>query len=485
MNWLVLIEICYVIILILVCLKIIQDTRSTSKTLAYLLFAIFVPIAGIVFYFFFGINYRNRKMYSKKLVENEDLANQLQHRIYRYSIQTFRENKPAIQGNQELAMLLIKDTLSPLTSHNDVQILVNGEEKFPDLITALRQARHHIHIEYYIYENDDIGNEIADLLIEKAKEGIEVRFLYDDFGSRSVRRSIVPRLKAGGVRAFPFLEISFVTLANRLNYRNHRKIVVIDGRKAWVGGINISDRYCNTPSKPNAIYWRDTHLRIEGPGVQYLQYLFMCDWNFSAAKNLQPSEAYFPPLDSLVSHGGKVVQIAASGPDSAKPTILYSLLQAIHLATEEILITTPYFIPGDSLLDALIISALSGIKVKVLVPDRGDSLIVNSAARSYYDDLVQNGVEVYLYTRGFVHAKTMVCDRKVAIVGTANMDFRSFDLNFEVNAVVYDGETADKLRDIFYADIQHAKKIDPILWSQRSKVKQLWQRTARLVSPLL
>lgn len=485
MNWVLLYEILYIIILIVVCLKIINDTRSTTKTLAYLLFAVFVPIAGMAFYFFFGINYRNRKIYSKKLVENEDLALKLRKKIFQYSRQTLAESDPSMQANKELALMLLKESLSPLTSHNQVTILVNGEEKFPNLVAALKAAKNHIHLEYYIYENDETGNEIADVLIEKAREGVEVRFLYDDFGSRSIRRNIVLRLRQNGVKAFPFFKISFMTLANRINYRNHRKIVVIDGQTAFVGGINVSGKYVNNPRTPNKLFWRDTHLRIDGPGVQYLQYLFFCDWNFSAGKTLHPAENFFPQIQEQDLAGDKVVQIAASGPDSATPTILYSLLQAINLATNEILITTPYFIPGESLIDALIISSLSGIKVKVLVPDKGDSILVNSAARSYYDDLVRNGVEVYLYQKGFVHAKTMVCDRKIAIVGTANMDFRSFDLNFEVNAVVYDTETSGKLSDIFYADIEHAIKIDPTSWSRRSNIKQLWQKTARLVSPLL
>jgi cardiolipin synthase A/B len=483
MNWLTIFESLYILVLIFVCLRIILDTRSTTKSLAYLLFAIFVPFAGIIFYFLFGINYRTRKMYSKKLVENDVLSARLNKQIYQYSKKTFEESNATVQSNKELAFMLLKETLSPLTANNSVKILVNGENKFPEVIRALKEAKNHIHMEYYIYEDDEIGRKIEQVLIEKAKEGIDVRFIYDDFGSRSIRRTLAHRLNENGVKAFPFLRIYFIALANRLNYRNHRKIIVIDGQTAFVGGINVDDRYINNEN--NKTYWRDTHMRIDGPGVQYLQYLFLCDWNFCASSKLHPDADFFPPENSVQNRDNKVVQIAASGPDSGAPAILFSILQAISLATNEILITTPYLIPGESLLDALIIASLGGVSVKLLVPGNSDSLLVNAAARSYYGDLLKRGVEIYQYTKGFVHAKTMVTDGKIAMVGTANMDSRSFDLNFEVNAIVYDSGIAGQLRDIFYEDIKNAEKIDEKAWRERPIYKQFFEKTARLVSPLL
>ncbi|MBB5436833.1 cardiolipin synthase [Pedobacter sp. AK017] len=485
MNWLLIGEIAYVIILVLVCLRIIYDTRSTTKTLAYLLFAVFVPIFGMIFYFSFGINYRHRKMYSKKLYENDDLAARFQQRILNYSEQTFQQNHAAIISNKELAFMVLKDSMSPLTAKNSVKLLINGEQKFPELLHAIKNARHHIHIEYYIYEDDEIGRAIEALLIEKAKQGVTIRFIYDDFGSRDIRKKLVPRLKAAGINAFPFLKVHFMLFANRLNYRNHRKIIVIDGITAFVGGINVSDRYINDGRNPKQVYWRDTHLRIDGPGTQYLQYLFLCDWNFCASEVLQPDSNFFPTAPLQNGTDNKIVQIAASGPDSESPTILFSILQAINLATEEILITSPYFIPGESLLDALTIASLSGITVKLLVPGKSDSVLVNAAARSYYNDLLNAGVEIYQYQKGFVHAKTMVTDKKIAIVGTANMDFRSFDLNFEVNAIVYDIEIASELTAAFYEDLKDARKIDPEQWADRPFYKQLIEKAARLLSPLL
>ena len=485
MNWLLLYEFGYTIVLILVCLRIVYDTRSTTKTLAYVLFAIFVPFAGMIFYFLFGVNYRKRKIYSKKLLENDELAARLKDDLYHYSKQTFQENDAAVDNNRDLAKMLLNDSMSPLTGHNAVTVLVNGERKFPEVLKAIREAKNHIHLEYYIYEDDEIGQEIESLLMEKAKEGVSVRFIYDDFGSPAIRRKFVRRARAGNIEIFPFFKVYFSLFANRINYRNHRKIIVIDGHTAFVGGINVSDRYINDPGHPERKYWRDTHLRIDGPGVQYLQYLFLCDWNFCAGTKLQPDAFFFPHDVPTTVTDNKVVQIAASGPDSGTPTILFSLIQAISLATKEILITTPYFIPGESLLDALTIASLSGISVKLLVPGVSDSVLVNLAARSYYGDLADAGVEIYQYRKGFVHAKTLVADDKIAMVGTANMDFRSFDLNFEVNAIVYDTTVATELRDTFYEDLKSAEKIDAVVWSSRRWYRQLPERVARLLSPLL
>lgn len=485
MSWLIVLEIVYLIVLVLVCVWIIFDTRSITKTLAYLLLAIFLPVVGILFYLSFGINYRKRKIYSKKLLADSHLSERLKENIYQYSSYTFDQGGSVVESNRELVVMLVKDSQSPLTSGNRVKLLINGEQKFPEVLQAIRNARNHIHVEYYIYENDDIGKTLADALIEKAKEGVAVRFIYDAFGCRSIRRNIVPYLKAGGVDAFPFYKIIFIALANRLNYRNHRKMIIVDGRTAFVGGINVSDRYINKTQESKKLFWRDTHLRIDGPGVFYLQYLFFSDWNFCSGKMMHPDIHYFPHPFTISEESKKIVQVAASGPDSDSPTILFSLLQAINLATEEILITTPYFIPGESLMDALVVSALGGVKVKLLVPGISDSRLVDAAARSYYGYLLDAGVEIYLYRKGFIHAKTLVADRKIAIVGTANMDYRSFDLNFEVNAIVYDGETATALAQVFFQDIMDAEKIDPEAWGNRSLWRVFQEKTARLVSPLL
>ena len=485
MNWLLVGEIAYVIIMILVCLRIVYDTRSVTKSMSYLLLVIFLPVIGIFIYFSFGVNYRNRKIYSKKLLKDVDVSNQLRNEVLKTSNRILHTGNEALKENKALAKMLLHDDLSPLTRHNKTEILINGENKFPRVIEVLESAQHHIHMEYYIYEPDRIGLKVAEVLKRKALEGVKVRFIYDDFGSRKIRRKLVAELRSAGVHAMPFYKIKLIALANRINYRNHRKIIVVDGKEAFLGGINISDHYINYKGDDEPDYWRDMHLYMAGPVVYHLQYLFMGDWNFCAHDNLGPTKEYFPDRDANHHPQDRHMQIVASGPDSDSPTILYSILQAIMLAKSEILITTPYFIPGESLMDLLVISAKSGVSIHLLIPAEGDSFVVNSAAQSYYLELLEAGVHIHRYTKGFVHSKTIVVDKEIVMIGTANMDIRSFDLNFEVNAIIYDEEDGLQMQQVFFDDIQHAEEIDLQQWKNRPLYLQLLERLARLISPLL
>lgn len=482
MNWYVITEATvYAIITIGVCLRILYDIRSTTKTLAYLLLTIFLPVVGMIIYFAVGNNYRKNKLYSKKIASDKKVMDEINRRITSVSEKTWTSGEDEIMAYKNLARMLLNDQ-SPLTGGNEVKLLLNGEEKFPELLHALKAAKKHIHIEYYIFEDGNIGNQIKDILIQKAAEGVKVRFIYDDFGSRSIRKSFVKELTDAGVEALPFYKIWFIALSNRTNYRNHRKIVVIDGCVGFVGGINVSDRYINGENA-DQVFWRDTHVMIVGPGIYYLQDLFICDWNFCTGKELPLTNELFAAAGK--KHGDAIVQIAASGPDSDVPTIMFSLLQAIGSAKEELLITSPYFIPGDSILDALCISAMSGVKVRLLVPWKSDSYLVNAAACSYYNELLEAGVEIYRYTKGFVHAKTLVADGLLAVVGTANMDHRSFELNFEVNSMIYDKKIAAELKKAFHNDLKNAVQIDAKRWAGRSVIKQLPEKLCRLLSPLL
>lgn len=483
MNWIFLAQGIYILIIIAVCLRIIYDTNNTSKTLSYLLLTVFLPVAGVIIYFSLGTNYRKRKLYTKKLIKDEKLSRVVSAKIRSESELVLRQQKPEVQKFKQLARLLFNSNNSQLTEKNIVKRLYNGEEKFPNVLAALRGAMHHIHIEYYIFEDEVIGRQIQSILIDKARQGVEVRFIYDDFGSRSIRKSLVPEMVAAGVQCAPFYRVRFVSFANRINYRNHRKIIIVDGNIAFTGGINVSDRYINKAGRERD-YWRDTHLRLEGKSVSYLQFVFLADWNFCAEAELVPDKHYFPDQDKAVQSGA-VVQIAASGPDSDNPTILFTLLQAIGLAESEVLITTPYFIPGESLINELMAAALSGTRVGLLVPQRSDSVLVDAAARSYFGDLLKAGVEIYRYKKGFIHAKTFVADGKLSILGTANMDLRSFELNFEVNAVVYDQLFAQQLRDDFFLDLQSSEKIDAAEWYSRPLYKQFPEKVARLISNLL
>lgn len=484
MNWILLGEIAYALMAITVILKVLYDTRSTTKALAYILFIVFVPFVGMIFYFSVGINYRKRKLYSRKIIQDGPIRNSIRDAMIAYSESI---SKSGLLDNryQKLSEYIRQAGSSPLTANNEVKLLINGEEKFPELLKALENAKSHIHIEYYIYENDITGNAVADVLIKKAKEGVEVLFLYDDFGSHGLGKTFIKRLEDAGVQTAPFYKIIWYAFANRINYRNHRKILIIDGNVGFIGGINMSDRYRNDLQKDNHLFWRDTHLMIKGISTSYLQYLFLCDWNFCSPVRLDYDKIYFPDQLQNSKLENDVVQIAASGPDSAQPVIFYSLMEAIGSAKKNIYITSPYFIPGESLMDALIIAIQSGLDVKILIPGISDSKMVNAAARAHYTELLKYDVKIYQYNKGFVHAKTMVIDDNLAIVGSANMDYRSFDLNFEVNAMVYSQSIAKQLTDVFYNDIKDADLIDAEVWLNRPTYVLLWERAVRLLSPFL
>lgn len=484
MNWLYLLQIPYGILVVFVILRVLYDTRSSTKALAYILFIIFIPIAGMLFYFTFGINYRKRKLYSKKIIADEPIRKRIRERLNVYS-EAIGDSGLIPKDYQNLYEFIRRCGSSPLTANNTVKLLINGEEKFPELMTALKSAKSHIHIEYYIYENDITGNAVADILIQKAREGVEVRFMYDDFGSHGLGKTVIKRLEDAGVQTAPFYEIIWYAFANRINYRNHRKIVVIDGTVSFVGGINISDKYRNDLDSKNHLFWRDTHLKIEGQAASYLQYLFLCDWNFCSERKLEYSSTYFPDNFQEQVFENDIVQIVSSGPDSTQPVIFYSLLEAITSAQKSIYLTTPYFIPGESLMDALIIAIQSGLDVKILIPGISDSKMVNAAASAYYTELLLCGAKIYKYNKGFVHAKTMVIDDNLAIVGSANMDYRSFDLNFEVNAMIYSETIAKQLTVAFCNDLEHSELIDATVWLNRPKYVLLWEKLVRLLSPFL
>ncbi len=468
----------------LVAVKALLETRSTGKTLAYLLLLFFLPGLGVLVYLLIGVNRRINRIYSRKWMSNVRLSERLQDYLRRENRQTLLEHPGLMTNKTSIARLLFRDSLSPITPDNEAVVLINGEEKFPYLLDALRSAKHHIHLEYYIFEEDTIGTEVMNVLKQKAKEGVEVRFIYDDFGSSDINRRFLRQMRAAGVEVYPFYRVRL--LANRLNYRNHRKIVVVDGHTGFIGGINVADRYVNDPAyrkkHPEWPYWRDTHLCIKGQGVHTLQFLFMGDWNFCAETDLPITQEFFPDIPAT---GKDLVQIAASGPDSERSSIMLSYLAAINQAQRSVYITTPYFIPNEAILNALQQAALSGVDVRLLVPGTSDSRVVNKAAESFYEDLLAVGVRVFRYTKGFVHAKSMVVDDNLTVVGTANMDIRSFDFNFEVNAFVYSRETNWKLTEAFLQDCLYSSELLLEDWRARGRWKRLGEAVVRLFSPLL
>lgn len=471
----------YVLVSIVVCGRIIFNTNTPSKGLAYLLLVVLFPIGGIIIYLSVGLNYRKSKLYRRKIDIDQHVFLEIEEKRLIYSKEVLVRNEAKLGEFYPLVNLLSKKSV--LSDNNKVQLLTNGEEKFPEILKSIQAAKHHIHIEYYIYENDIIGKQLAELLIAKAKEGVEVRFIYDDYGSKGIRSNIAKQLREAGIEAVPFYKINFIRLANRLNYRNHRKIIVIDGMTGYIGGINVSDRYINSTNKK--LFWRDTHLKIVGSAVLNLQFTFLTDWNFCAQENISFSNDYFPVENIHEDYGDQFVQIVASGPDSDYPRIMYSLMQTILLAKKELLITTPYFIPTSSFLNAIKIAALSGVNVKLLIPGISDSVIVNTTSQSFYQELLEAGVKIYKYNKGFIHAKTMVCDGLVSSIGTANLDIRSFDLNFEVNAVIYDTKIASQLVRQFATDLESSEEITLERWSKRSLYIKLIEKVLHLFSALM
>jgi cardiolipin synthase len=322
------------------------------------------------------------------------------------------------------------------------------------------------------------------MLLQKAREGVKVRVIYDDFACHGIRNNIVPELARGGVQVYPIIKIKLNRLANRLNHRDHRKIIIVDGHTGYVGGINISDRYDN--SIDTGLYWRDTHLKITGPGVMNLQRHFLVNWNFCQSEILKlPDFGVAEPVSPATSALQGLSQILAGGPIYSQPNIMLAYARLFTLARERLYITNPYFIPNETILDALKQAALSGVDVRLLLPGKSDSALVGAAARFYFKSLLKAGVKIYLYSKGFVHAKTVVADSFVSIVGTANMDIRSFDLNFEIMPVVYSHALGRQLEQMFLEDREDSEAITPEQWNEQSNLAFITYATARLVSSLL
>lgn len=472
----------YFIAILVVTVIIINNEEGATKTLGYLTLIWFVPLFGVILYFSLGVNYRNNQMYSKKLEMNQWLEKEADDYIQKISTAALSKDSEAVNQYKSIAQLVGQDFADQISVGNTIDVLIDGENAFPVIIEALKNAKETIHLEYYIIRNDNIGNQIKDILIAKAQEGVKVRLIYDDFGSKAIRGAYADELRAAGVEVYPFRKIILVALANRLNYRNHRKIIVVDGKIGFVGGINIGDDYINLPT--SKVYHRDMHLRVEGPIVYSLQYIFLGDWQFCAKEKLTVDRVLFP---DHVQHteDDKIAQIAASGPDSKYPMIMYTILRAIMLAKEEILITTPYFVPSEAVIEAIKNAALSGVKVKLLVPYETNSWVTQLASSSYYSAFMAAGVEIYRYQKGFIHAKTSVFDGRFSIIGTANMDNRSFNLNFEVNCMIYDEALGQQMCDEFAKDLTHAVRLDPMEWELRSPVKRFIEKVARLTSSLL
>lgn len=455
------------------------ENKSPQKTVAWLLILFINPVIGFILYLFLGQNIRKKKIFknennirSKSL---KDIAEIQMNAVKETDI--FSEDKHALK--KRLISLILNNSKSPVTINNRSKILTNGYSKFNELKKDLLKAQKHIHIEYFIVKNDNIGNEIKDILIKKAKEGLEVRFIYDSVGSWKLGKKYINDLKDAGVDVVGYLPVFLPQLSRDLNYRNHRKIIVIDGSIGFTGGINIGDEYLGKDKKMG--FWRDTHMKIEGEAVYELQNIFINDWYFCTKENLEDLK-YFPKLQY---YGEQLIQIASSGPDTEWQSILQSYFSLITFATDRVWITTPYLIPDESIIMALKTTALSDVDVRIIIPDIADHIVAFWGSRAYVEELLKAGVKIYLYQKGFVHAKTLLIDDIAASVGTANLDNRSFHINFEVNAFVYEIEMAKRLEKDFLVDFENCEELTYEEYKNRGILQKIKESIGKILSPIL
>ena len=441
----------------------------------------FIPILGFVMYLIIGQDFHKSRMFKAKEIEGElKYAVRRQEETIYYK--RLRMANPEMSRFKDLILYNLEAGEAVLTDNNDIRVYTDGKEKFRALIEEMKQAKRYIHMQYYIIRNDELWQEVEKVLIQKAREGVAVRVLFDSMGCRTMKNRDWERLEKEGIQVAEFFPALLGQLQLRVNYRNHRKIVVIDGRVGFVGGFNVGREYLGRDKKFG--YWRDTHLCIEGAAVTSLAVRFVLDWNYAAKENLFLEDSLFE-IPQYTRNGRDPVQIISSGPDSKTKMIHDNYLRLIHRAQDHVYIQTPYFIPDDSILDALKIAAKSGVDVRIMIPCKPDHPFVYWATYSYIGEMVAAGAKCYVYNNGFLHAKTLSIDGMVACVGTANMDFRSFGLNFEVNAVIYSERTVQRLERAFENDMTLCTQVTRKVYDERGLVIKAKEQFSRLLSPLL
>ncbi len=454
-------------------IHVVLDNRQPAKTMAWAMVIFFVPVVGVVFYLFFGMNHRKEKLISQRSVDQLSKRSMLGF-VEQHDLHVPERYKPLVD-------LFVNQNLSLPFKDNQVDIMTDGYAFFPELLKDIAAARHHIHIDMYIIEDDALGRLITDALIDKVKSGVEVRIIYDDVGCWKVKHSFFEKMRESGIEIVPFLPVRFPSFTSKVNYRNHRKLVVIDGVIGYVGGMNIALRYVKgTGSQP----WRDTMLRLTGGIVYSLQRSFLVDWYF-VDRTLISDRKYYPPLDTTVENSC-LAQLVTSGPTAKYPEIMQGYVRAITAARHYVYIETPYFLPNEPVLFALKTAAMAGVDVCLLCPYHSDARYTEWASRSYLRELSEAGARIFLYETGFMHSKLMIVDDSLSTCGSTNVDFRSFENNFELNVFIYDEGTALRLKKIFHDDLSHSIPLTSIpSWNRPHFFKRLWESFARLLSPLL
>ena len=464
----------YLFIIVTSIITVLTDgRRNPVRTISWILVISLLPYVGIFFYLVFGRSYHRQKRISNRIkkkisnISKKQAINQVDLNKY-----------PIVEKNIKLATLIGKTSELGVYGNNEIDIFTDGKHLLERMLEDISKAKDHIHAEYFIIETDETGNTFKEALIKKAKEGVQVRVIYDDLGSWRLKRSTIRDMKKAGIKMQSFFKIRFPYFTSKINYRNHRKILIIDGQIGYLGGFNIADRY--TKGLDWGI-WRDTHLRIEGDAVTGIQHTFIYDWLY-ITKRLHTNKRFFPGTTVTTP---TAVQIGISGPDMNWESIMQAYCMAISNAKKYIYIQTPYFFPNESIMNAIESAALSGVDVKLMIPYRSDERIAYEGSMSYMGSILNAGVNVYQYTKGFIHSKTLVIDDEIAIIGSANLDLRSFEQNFEVSAFIYDEKHSKSLKELFIKDMKACKKLSYYKWSHRPKYRKFIQALARLLSPIL
>lgn len=451
---------------------VLSENRNPIRSLAWVIALIFLPVIGLVFYLFFGRSLKGLHLMSTK------------NKRRLLSSMTFHSadiNNDTLSDSERQLIKLARNTCSSYyTVNNRLEIFTDGKSKFDALRKDILAAKKSIFLQYYIFSDDNLGQEIADILKKKASEGVDVRVIYDHVGSFSAKNRFFKSMQEYGVDCHPFFKVTFPQLANRINWRNHRKIVVIDDTIGYIGGMNIADRY--TKGLADGGVWRDTHFRVEGDIVEQLLASFVVDWNFMN----QPNILSFPTYHHKVEfHNETGMQLVTSGPSSNWDNLSLCFLKAISSAKKSIYIQTPYFLPTDALIHALEAAALSKVDVRIMLPRESDSKMLQLASFSYVTQCLHAGIKVYLYEPGMLHAKAMIIDDNFVTAGSTNFDFRSFENNFECNMLIYDCDINSRMRDIFFSDIEKCTKLTFNTWKRRPRLQRTLESLVRLMAPIL
>lgn len=461
----------YFVVILSSVVVVLTENKNPIRAISWTLALLFLPVVGVVFYLFFGRGLKGQALVSRKM--RRKLLSK--SRASQRSFDNMNLDEDQIR-KVKLAHNICHAHLDP---GNSVEIFTNGPSKFRQLMEDIRRATDFIYIQYYIYSDDRLGNELLDILAAKAREGVVVKVLYDHVGSFSTPNRFFHKMRALGIDAHPFFRVTFRKLANRINWRNHRKIAVIDGKIGYIGGMNVADRYVETA--PDGRIWRDTHLRVCGPIIESMLYSFSMDWNF-----LRPDEEVQTLTPVEYAKAGDIpMQLVTSGPTDRWNNLVLCFQNAIASSKKRIYIQTPYFLPTDALLKALQGASLSGVDVRVMIPEKTDSRMLGYGSRSFIDDCLRAGIKIYLYLPGMLHAKTMIIDDNFVSTGSVNFDFRSFENNFEGNLMIYSEEFNTRMRDIFFEDLRHCRKITKSSWRKRPLHKKLIESLVRLFSPIL